>query len=325
MDYLLWSEEEIIERVDEYSLYCSYLDYEPLIGAKYISPIRSSTGGSPDTDPSFGIFERKYGKGPHEFMWKDQGKGLHGDIFDLVKCICNLHTRRDAMLQVLIDSGMVEGPRSRPIIDIQEKRYQGYATVSTATQEFTHKDLSFWGRINVDKGLLGTYNVRSVRAYWLYEDQKYPRYPRGLGFEYKIWDKRQLYFPWAPKKMKFRTDWTEACVPGFLQLQYNSPLLVITKSMKDVICLRSFGYEAISPRGENILLPPECLAYMKRRYQRILILFDNDMKHKGEEYEFPKIYVPQEVPGDKDTSDFCTNHGAQATAEMLRQITDTYD
>ncbi len=90
--------------------------------------------------------------------------------------------------------------------------------------------------------------------------------------------------------------------------------------MKDVICLRSFGYEAISPRGENILLPIECVNMMKRKYERIVVLFDNDMKHKGDEYEFQKVYVPQQWENDKDVSDFCYNHGARETANMLQQI-----
>ena len=99
-------------------------------------------------------------------------------------------------------------------------------------------------------------------------------------------------------------------------------MLIITKSMKDVLCLNSFGYEAIAARGENILLPKECIEYMKKRYNRILVLFDNDMKHKGDEYEFDKIYVPRLWDTDKDTSDFCNNHGKHETADMLRQITE---
>jgi hypothetical protein len=110
-------------------------------------------------------------------------------------------------------------------------------------------------------------------------------------------------------------------VPGFLQLQYNAPLLIITKSMKDVMVLRSLGYEAISPRGENIMLPPECIEYMKRKYRKILVLFDNDGKHKGDEYEFDKVFVPKLWPNDKDVSDFCYNHGAYETSDMLRSIT----
>lgn len=321
LDFLLYSGEEILERVDEYSLYCSYLEFEPLVGAKYHSPIRSSTGGSEDTDPSFGIYEKKYGKTPNEYMWKDQAIAKHGDIFDLVMFLLNLRTRREAMQQVLVDAGIVEGRPSRRISTTATKKFVGYSDISIKSWDFSERDLDFWRKFNIDKGLLKSYNVQSVKLYWLYADQSVPRYPKGIGFCYNIWDKKQLYFPWARKKDKFRTDWTEACVPGYLQLEYNSPLLIITKSMKDVMCLRSFGYEAIAARGESILLPKECIAYMKRKYERILVLFDNDMKHNGELYEFDKVYVPQVLAGDKDVSDFCNNHGAADTAEMLRTIT----
>lgn len=322
MEHLLFSGEDILERVDEYTLYCSYLGFEPLIGAKYHSPLRSSTASSSDTDPSFGIYERKYGKGSHEFLWKDQGLGIHGDIFDLVRNICKLDTRREALYQVLVDLGIAKGTPSRPIVDTAERKFLGFADINIASKPFDTRELNYWDRINVTSSLLTEYNVKAFRMYWLYPEQQYPRYPKGIGFAYQIWDKYQLYQPWADRRAKFRTDWTEACVPGFLQLRYNSPLLIITKSMKDVICLRSFGYEAISPRGENILLPKECIQYMKRKYEKILVLFDNDGKHKGDEYEFSKIFVPKLWPNDKDVSDFCSNHGAYDTADMLRTITE---
>jgi hypothetical protein len=321
MEYLLWTREDILERVDEYTLYCSYLGFEPLIGATYPSPLRSGTPGSnPDTEASFGIFERKYGKGAHEFLWKDQGLGIHGDIFDLVQKLCLLDTRRLALLQVLVDTGMAPGTPSKVVINATEKKYAGYASIEIESRAFNTRELNYWDRINVSKPLLQRYYTKAFDRYWLYPEQQFPKKPRGIGFAYQIWDKYQLYLPWDGKGKKFRTDWTEACVPGFLQLEYNTDLLVITKSMKDIMCLRSFGYEAIAPRGENILLPPECISFMKKRYPRILILFDNDLKHKGAEYEFDKIYVPKLWSTDKDTSDFCDNHGAKETALMLQQI-----
>lgn len=321
MEHLLYSSEDILERVDEYTLYCSYLGYDPLIGAKYQSPLRSSMDSTFDTSPSFGIYERKYGKRSNEFMWKDQGLGIHGDIFDLIKILCQLPSRRAALMQVLVDIGIAKGTSSVPIIDMARKKYLGYSNISITSKTYSSQEANYWNRINVTPGLLSMYNTKALKMYWLYEDQAYPRYPKGIGFAYQIWDKYQLYFPWEKKENKFRTDWNDLCVPGFLQLQYNSELLIITKSMKDVICLRSFRYEAISPRGESILLLPECIAMMKRKYKRILVLFDNDMKHKGDEYEFDKIYVPKLWDTDKDTSDFASNHGAQETADMLRQIT----
>lgn len=320
MEYLFYSNDDILERVDEYTLYCSYLGYDPVIGAKYHSPLREESEKK-DSDPSFGIYERKYGFTSNEFMWADQGLGLHGDIFDLVKIICKLENRRMAAYQVLIDAGIIPGTKSHIVLTPHEKKFMGCSSIRIVSKPFSRTDLLYWERINVHPALLAYYQVQSVKMFWLYDEQKFPRYPKGMCFSYKIFDRYQLYQPRAPRKEKWRTDWTEVCVPGFQQLKYNSPTLIITKSMKDVIVLRSFGYEAIAPRGENIMLPRECLSMMKHKYQRVLVLFDNDGRHKGDEYEFRKIFVPKMWDSDKDVSDFCTNHGISATEEMLREIT----
>lgn len=320
MEYLFYSGDEILERVDEYTLYCSYLGFEPLIGAKYHSPIRKHESDSDDSDPSFGVYERKYGTTQNEFMWKDQGLGLHGDIFDLVKHICGFENRRKAMYQVMIDAGIIPGTTYKPVPSQANKKSVGCSSITIMSKPFSLTERRYWERINVSEDLLKDYDVHSVKMFWLYADQNFPQYPKGMGFAYKIWDKYQIYQPFADKRHKWKTDWTDVCVPGFLQLKYNSPLLIITKSMKDVIVLRSFGYEAIAPRGENILLPSECIQMMKRKYERILVLFDNDGKHKGNEYEFNKIFVPKNVPSDKDVSDFCVNHGIAETQIMLQEI-----
>lgn len=327
MEELLFSSEDILERVDEYTLYCSYLDYEPLIGAAYNSPIRSVSNADPDEAPSFGLFTRvraikNMGKGdyPNEFLWKDQAIGVTGDIFELVRRLCGLKSRRDAMFQVMADTGMIPGAKSAPIIDIRTKRFTGYADISIIPRQMYPEELHYWRKGNITQDILTRYAVQGVRAYWLYADQPFPRFGSSGCYAYQIWDKYQLYFTKEEKRYKFRTDWTEVCVPGFLQLKYESDLLIITKSMKDIMVLASFGYEAISPRGENIMLPELCIAMMKRKYKRILILFDNDMKHKGDEYEFEKIYVPKIRPNDKDVYDYCCNHGPEKTRQMLIDI-----
>ncbi len=324
MDYMLYSEGDILERVDEYTLYCFYLGYQPLIGARYNSPIRRALGMPDDDNPSFGIYESTSRKFlTHEFVWKDAAlnKNDAGDIFKLIQIMYRYQTKREAMLKVMADF-KIGGHKNddRPVFEVVEPTYSEPAYITITERKWRNEDQYWWNKFNVGRPILDWYRTVPFSKYWLTESQVIPRFPHGPGYAYKIWDKYQLYFPQEDRKRKFRNDWTEACVPGYLQLQYNSPLLIITKAMKDVMCLRSFGYEAIAPRGENILVPKECIAYMKTRYQRILVLFDNDMKHKGEEYEFNKIYVPQLFKGDKDPSDFCNNHGPQETSEMLQQI-----
>lgn len=320
MDYLNYTEEDILERVDEYTLYCFYLGFEPLIGAKYKSPIRDPS--IEDNDPSWGMYERATSKfGEHyEFMWKDQALGISGNIFGLVMKLFNYSTRREALLKVCADRGL-GGENYDSIQKVKsEPKYTEDIDIEVASRPFNERDLQFWRQFNINEIILRDYTTTAVKCYWITKEQKVPSYPPASGgYAYREWDKYQLYFPYAEKKKKFRTNYTDACLHGFKQLKYNSDLLIITKSRKDVMCLRSFGYEAISPRSENTMVPKAYLDHFRKRYNRILVLFDTDMKHKGDEYELPKIYVNS---GEKDVSDSCKKYGVLHTAEMLKTIID---
>lgn len=326
MDYLLFNETDILERVDEYTLYCHYLGYNVIIGAKYPCPdaIRINNGKSTDLNPSFGVFERKTGGNlPHEFLWKDSAVGHTGDIFALVARLYNYNTKMEAIQRIASEFGF--GATYNYIVNLHmdntiERKYLEPIEIHIKSRPFDTRDLLYWDRYNITKKILTQYEVKAFSAYWLTEDQKTPSFPKGLGYAYWILGKYQLYQPYADKARKFRNDFTPLCVPGFAQLKYNSDLCIITKSMKDVMCLRSFGYEAISPRSENIMLPDECIKLLKRKYKKILVLFDNDGKHNGHKYEFDKIFVPKIMDRDKDVSDYCDNHGESNTNRMLKSI-----
>jgi hypothetical protein len=319
MEYTLFQDEDILERVDEYTLYCHYLGFEPLIGGRYKSPIRQALDKDPDDNPSFGIYEAKTRKfGNHEYVWKDHAANKGGNIFKLVQILFGFETKFEAFRKVLADFGISgETDISVPRYKIIEPRFADPVDIDICSKPFTERDYAYWRQFNVSKEILGDYFVKSIKHYWISKDQKNPSYPKGLGYAYQIWDKYQLYFPHAPKKDKFRNNWIDSCIPGYLQLKYDRDLCIITKAMKDVMCLRSFGYEAVSPRGESIMLPSSFLEYLKTRYKKILVLFDTDGKHKGDEYPFEKIYV---LGGEKDISDHCKVNGPMHTAELLTQL-----
>src|SRR5882757_9172407 len=103
MEDFLLGEEDIIQRVDEYTLYCYYLGYDPDPFTKYTSPIRTD-----DDNPSFGVFHAK--RIPNrEFGWKDQATGDCGDIFTLVKMIYGYHGKAQAISRICSDFNL--GPK----------------------------------------------------------------------------------------------------------------------------------------------------------------------------------------------------------------------
>lgn len=322
LDYLLFTEKDILERVDEYTLYCFYLKYEPLIGGKYSSPLPERI----DKDPSWGLLEAKttlkYKPQYHEFVWKDAATGEAGNIFELVRKLYGYKTTREAFVKVCSDFGLGGAGGTnvdQPIVLLKVPRYASVADIQVASRPFNTRDEYWWRQFNITTDLLKEYTTTAIKCYWLAKEQKIPSYPKGPGYAYHEFNKYQLYFPLANKKDKFRTNFSyDLHIHGYKQLS-RTDLCIITKSRKDVMCLRSFGYDAISPMSENILVPEACLKALEKRYQQRLILFDNDEKHRGADYKEPKIFVPLES-GVKDTSDYCKAFGPKKTEEMLKQI-----
>lgn len=326
MDYLQFTEIDILERVDEYTLYCHYLGYHLTLGSIYPVPdgLRQSNGMTADGHPSFSVFEKKKrGNVPTEFLWKDHGgKGYSGDIFELVKRMNGYESKYQAIQRIASEFGF-GAPWIKPVESLitLPKKTKENVDIAVISKVWTTRDLLYFDRGCITQKILMAYDVSVVRGYFTTLNQRTPFTPKGMMFAYYVMGKYQLYSPYAKDKyQKFFNDWTELCVPGFTQLQFNSDTVIITKSYKDVMLLRAFGYEAIAVRGEGILLLPECIAFLKRKYKRVLVLFDNDGKHRGDEYEFQKIFVPQIIDTDKDPFDFCDNHGERETALMLKSI-----
>jgi hypothetical protein len=315
------TEQEILERVDEYSLYCFYLEFEPIIGCKYNSKLRAG-----DDYPSFGVYERTSvrrsgGDFINEYMWKDQalpGKNF-GDIFDLVKIIYNLPSRFNAIWKVCADFNLGGDYEAQKTLAVVEPVYTPPTRIRIESRAFTTKDLEYWNKYNISQEILEAYSCTAIRCVWFNEFQEIPVMPQQ-AYAYRIHDRYQIYQPHASKALKFRNDWTELHIPGWFQLQGNE-LCINTKAFKDVMCLRSFGYDAISPRGENILLPSKAIEVLQRRFKRVVTLFDNDGKHSADSYPFDKIFIPLESKA-KDITDYCAMYGREKTAELLKQLLD---
>mgnify|MGYP000773108075 CR=1 FL=1 len=86
----------------------------------------------------------------------------------------------------------------------------------------------------------------------------------------------RIYRPLADKYTKWRNNLTENDIQGFKQLPKTGDILIITKSMKDVMCLYEMGIPAISPSSESTFIPDKALEQLKKRFKRIIIMFDRD-------------------------------------------------
>lgn len=309
------NDDDLLKHIDEYTLYCHYLEFEPDVNLSYSSPLRAG-----DERFSFGIFASRKSRSS-EYMWKDNGLGISGDIFSLVKHIYGYQNKTEAAARIKSDFGLgfAVAPKEK-IIRNANASIPKEVDIRVVPKEFSMEDLNWWKQFNISQELLTRYRTSPLYAYWMTKNQEAPLFPRGLSYVYRIHDRYQLYFASRWKGMKFRSDLTaQNHVLGFQQLQYNTDTLIITKSYKDVMTLRSFGYEAVAPTGESTPMPPTFFDWADMHYRKKVVLFDNDMKHRGDLYPYPKVYVPVET-GAKDISDFTRDYSPSAAAELLRTI-----
>jgi hypothetical protein len=315
------SDMAVLERVDEYTLYTYYLGFKPELGLKFSSPVRANS--NQDTVGSFSIYPPASKKARNEYLWKDNGTGQTGNIFKLVGLLHNTSKHEDILR--IIDRDFKLGFSHGEPVQYQMNKvtapiFRGMSEIRIKSRDFRRTDLEYWMQFGITRATLIAYNVTAVEMYWLFADQKYPKTTPDPCYAYRIWSKYKLYRPKAlDKGDKFRNNFTEKHIEGFTQLKYDQDLLIITKSLKDVMMLREFGYEAVASHSESNILPQDALNYFQAKYKRIVVWYDNDGKTQADKYPYQKIYVPVES-GEKDPTDYYKRYGAEATQLLITQL-----
>jgi hypothetical protein len=308
----------VLNLIDEYTLYCFYLDREVEINEITLSPIRTK---KVDEKPSFRIFYNRHGK----LYWYDHGLGgKGGDIFDLVKILHSLDSFQDAILKINQDFELgMKGKfvAGKPLETLKPVARDPANIDAICHPDFSTEALQYWKAYNISREILAEYNVKHVR-YILLDGLFKPADP--LCFSYRIGQYLKIYQPYN-KDHKFLNNYPSAYVEGLLQLTLRKDrknnLLVITKSTKDVMCLRSIGIEAISPKAENTPIPRFLLEKLETEYKHIITFFDPDDAGERARARYPYLglcLTPE--PEVKDIADYMKKYGPEQTKLHLFQL-----
>lgn len=252
----------ILSRVSEYDIYARYIG-QFKIGFIYNSPFRE------DKNPSFGIFRsRKTGK----LLFKDHGNGQCGDVIKFVELYTGLTNYNDILKRIVTDLSIKNNTKLK-----STKEYEPTETViGIVRQDWTDIDKQYWSQFGITLDTLNKFNVSSIKYYLCNGIVKGIYKEDNPMFAYKVYDHFKIYRPLADKYTKWRNNLSEADIQGFQQLPEKGELLIITKSLKDVMCLYEMGIPAVSPSSESTFIPNKALEVLKKRFKRILICFDRD-------------------------------------------------
>lgn len=313
------SQQSILERVDEYTLYCHYTGIEPLIlGKAHQCPYRI------DEIPSFSVFPSK--SAHIEFMWKDHATGEYGTIFSLIQKIECLDSLKDVLARINEDFSLgynTNDPVRKEKIVWYDKPNLNQVNIRIQTQAYSREALNYWKQFEIGEDLLSFYNVDQVKYLWMYEGQLCPTTATELTFSYRVGSSYQIYRPLAPREFRFRNNLPENYFFGYIQLPKQGDVLILDKSFKDLIFCRRLDYWAIAPKSENTMIPETKILELKERFKTIYIMFDSDEPGKRASLKYVQKYpFLKEVflPKHKDKTDNCIIEGFSNTKTLINGL-----
>ena len=303
--------EYILSKVSEYDIYASYIgQFKP--GLIYNSPFRK------DTNPSFGIFlSKRTGK----LLFKDHGSGVCGDVIKFVREITGISNYNDVLQEIVRKLKITNKTVLKSTKPIESKE----TIIGIVRQAFTEIDKNYWGSYHITMPTLEKFNVHSIKYYLcngivkgIYKDEN-PMYA------YKVYNNFKIYRPLGDKFTKWRNNLTDIDVQGYAQLPKKGNLLIITKSLKDVMVLHEMGYNAVSPSSESTFIPDIVLNDLKKRFKTILICFDRDVPGVQ---NMRKVSLKTGLKGflvhksfkAKDISDAVKTNGFESVKDWLKKL-----
>ena len=270
--------------------------------------------------PSMCIYVAKDGT----YKFKDFSTGKGGDGVNLIKELMGLSFSKASLLIIETYNDFVLHNNGGE--DIQKfQRASKYKVTTTKPRGWTTQDQYFWTQFNIGSKLLEAYNVRPLESYCMTKDDN-ELCIKGLYLYGYFKEDGGLYKIYQPKTLDKKFIKVTDYVQGYDQLQGYSNLL-ITSSLKDIMSIKSLklNIDVIAPDSENTMLKPDVMDALQERFNKIVIMFDNDdagieaMKKYKEKYPYVEVAL---LSMSKDVSDSIKDFGAKEVRNRLIPILD---
>lgn len=299
----------ILTKVTEYDIYTAYIGNFK-VGMIYNSPFRK------DKNPSFGCF---YSRTTKQLMFKDHGTGDCGNVIKFVSLLTGITNYSDILkdivskLKITKDTQLVSSKQYIPSTE---------TVIGVVRQDFTLTDINYWSQFNISTTTLNKFGVSSIKYYLCNGIVKGIYKDTNPMYAYKVYNHFKIYRPLADKYTKWRNNLTELDIQGYKQLPKTGDILIITKSMKDVMCLYEMGIAAISPSSESTFIPDKVLKQLRKRFKRIIIIFDRDPSgcrssiRIWNKYKLKPLFINKRFKS-KDISDAIKNNSFSTIKEWI--------
>lgn len=311
---------DLLDKLNDYDIYSYYVG-QFKIGKLFNSPLRSD-----DKNPSFNIFKGNGGG----LFFKDHGSGEGGNAIKFVKLIKNIQTR-DELERELLRIVRKMNPNQQYVQRTYSTVNSGSTDIGIVRQPFTDVDKKYWKQFHISIDTLKLFQVFSIKYFLCNRVVRGTYKESSPMYAYKVFDKFKIYRPLASKYTKWRTNLTNRDVQGLAEIpKEGGNLLIITKSLKDVMCLYEMGFNAIAASSETTFIPDDILQSLRSKWNHIVIIYDRDKtgmleaRKYSKQYRLDAIFVHKKFKA-KDISDAIRDNSFIDVKNWLTKTLSIYD
>lgn len=278
-EYIPLNLNNVLQRVSEEDIYEMAIGYKPVEYVRVTSPLRKG-----DADP--GCFFTYYNNKLRFMDFADEVK--HRDCINMVQDIYKVSFFNALKIineHFKLGLGKDSNIQPTPPIILESKR-----TISTEKEsypitfkprDFDNRDADYWAQYDITRNQLIEDGVFPIIWYKIYS-RKLKDFvvirKDTIAYAYTEFDegKKKIYSPLLPGVGKWITDCDENDIGNYKNLPQYGDTLIISKSYKDCRVLRNQGLHSVWFQNEGMKPGKEKLAELARRFNRIIVWFDND-------------------------------------------------
>ena len=302
----------ILSKITEYDIFKYYCPSFLEIRKKFKSEIRKDNSPTVSIIPYNGrLLYKDFGSSEHAFDCFNYVKYKYGCTFigalRIIDCDFNLglSSKKDV---INFTMGYMAYRQ-----DKTPKFTESQVIIKKKKRIWTKEDAKFWSQYLVSKELLIKFAVEPISHFWVNSN----RFScKSISYAFRFNNRYKIYSPYDTKN-KWLSNTKKTDVQGYKQLPNKGERVIITSSLKDVICLHAAGYNAIAMQSEMQIPEQKLVDNLKSRFKRIDVLYDNDfdkVNNPGQTmakkicdlYGFNNICIPTSFES-KDPSDLVSN------------------
>lgn len=126
------------------------------------------------------------------------------------------------------------------------------------------------------------------------------------------------------ERVKWINNYPSDVIGGLGQIPNTGDLLIITKSLKDVMCLDDLGYNSICPQSESYNFTEKFMKELKDRFKKVIVFYDYDeaglerASLVSNKFNISKINTGTSKY--KDISDYYKQHHKSASKKLMKKL-----